>query len=92
MPKKNSSNLSGKVKIGPPFLTKYERVAIISARALQIEVGAPILIELPPNLIDPVEIAKLELKKKVLPLIIRRRIRGSGVYQDIPLEWLEIRN
>ncbi len=81
-----------KIKIGPPYLTKYEKAAVIAARALQIEVGAPVLIRLPPGLIDPVKIARLELEKKALPLIIRRTIRGSLNYQDIPLEWLEIIN
>jgi len=77
-----------KIKIGPPWLTKYERARIISARALQITLGAPVLIDVPSGMHDPIEIAELELKEGVLPIIIRRRLPVSGKYQDIPLSWL----
>jgi len=75
--------------IGPPKLTRYEKSRIIGARALQIALGAPVLIEIPKGLTDPIEIAKLELKAKVLPIIIRRRL-PNGKYQDIPLQALEV--
>jgi len=77
-----------KIKIGPPRLTKYERARIIGARALQLTMGAPPLI--PPEMIDssdPLEIAEKELKMKILPITIRRRL-PTGEYQDIPLKWL----
>ena len=77
-----------KIRIGPPRLTKYERARIIGARALQISLGAPVLIPLDretPR--DPVEIAMRELELGVLPIIIRRRA-PSGEYQDIPLKLL----
>jgi len=32
------------VKIGPPFLTKYERARIIGVRSLQLNYGAPPLV------------------------------------------------
>jgi len=50
--------------------------------------GAPPLI--PPEMIDssdPLEIAEKELKMKILPITIRRRL-PTGEYQDIPLKWL----
>ena len=47
------------VKIGPIFLTRYEKARIVGARALQISFGAPILVEKPKNLIDPIKIALL---------------------------------
>lgn len=77
-----------KIKIGPPKLTKYERARIIGARALQLTMGAPPLI--PPEMIDtsdPLEIAEKELRLKILPITIRRRL-PTGEYQDIPLKWL----
>jgi len=75
------------VKIGTIFLTRYEKARIVGARALQISFGAPILLEKPKNLIDPIKIALLELKSQILPLTIRREL-PSGEYQDIPINRL----
>ncbi|MHA1196235.1 MAG: DNA-directed RNA polymerase subunit K [Promethearchaeota archaeon] len=75
------------IKIGSIFLTRYEKARIVGARALQISFGAPILIEKPKNLIDPIKIALLELKSKILPLTIRREM-PNGEYQDIPINKL----
>ena len=75
------------IKIGSIFLTRYEKARIVGARALQISFGAPILIEKPKNMIDPIRIAQLELKSKILPLTIRREY-PSGEYQDIPINKL----
>ncbi len=44
-------------------LNKFEVARIIGARALQIAQGAPLLIKKPKNVMDPVEIALLELNK-----------------------------
>ncbi len=52
--------------------TKYEEARIIGARALQIAMGAPILIKRPKDLFDTVEIAIMELDKGVLPITIKR--------------------
>jgi DNA-directed RNA polymerase subunit K len=52
-------------------LTRYERARIIGARALQISMGAPTLIE--SNTSDPIDIAIDELKKGVIPITIKRR-------------------
>ncbi|MFX0141056.1 MAG: DNA-directed RNA polymerase subunit K [Candidatus Hodarchaeota archaeon] len=75
------------VKIGPIFLTRYEKARIVGARALQISFGAPILVEKPKNLIDPIKIALLELKSQILPLTIRRELPSSE-FQDIPISRL----
>ncbi|MFX1498421.1 MAG: DNA-directed RNA polymerase subunit K [Promethearchaeota archaeon] len=72
------------VKVGPIFLTRYEKARIVGARALQISFGAPILVAKPKNLIDPIKIALVELKSQILPLTIRREL-PSGEYQDIPI-------
>ncbi len=58
-------------------LTKYERVRLIGARALQIAMGAPFLVELTEADLEkinynPIEIAKMELEKDILPITIRR--------------------
>ncbi|MCD6263312.1 DNA-directed RNA polymerase subunit K [Candidatus Bathyarchaeota archaeon] len=73
--------------IGPPKLTKYERARIVGARALQLSMGAPILISVPENVRDFIDIALMELEEGVLPITIRRTL-PDGTYQDIPLSWL----
>lgn len=75
------------VKIGNIFLTRYEKARIVGARALQISFGAPILVEKPMDIIDPIKIAQLELKSKILPLTIRRKL-PDGEFQDISINKL----
>ncbi|HDI53210.1 MAG TPA: DNA-directed RNA polymerase subunit K, partial [Candidatus Bathyarchaeota archaeon] len=70
--------------IGPPKLTRFEKARIVGARALQISMGAPVLIEVPKGVKDPIDIALLELEAGVLPITIRRTL-PDGTYQDIPL-------
>ncbi|HIH25943.1 DNA-directed RNA polymerase subunit K [Candidatus Woesearchaeota archaeon] len=57
--------------------TKYERARLIGARALQISMGAPILVKLTEEDFErinynPVDIAKMELEKGVLPITVKR--------------------
>ncbi|MEM1659100.1 MAG: DNA-directed RNA polymerase subunit K [Candidatus Jordarchaeales archaeon] len=75
------------IKIGPPWLTRFEKSRVLSARVLQISLGAPILIDLPPDVKDPVAVARIELESGVLPITIRRRL-PDGTYQDIPVKYL----
>ncbi len=75
------------IKIGPPKLTKYEKSRIISTRALQITMGAPILIDLPNKVTDPIVIATTELEVGILPLVIRRTLPNNQS-QDIPIRFL----
>lgn len=76
--------MSDNVQIGPPKLTRFERARIVGARALQVSLGAPILVELPPRVSDPINIALAELNEGVLPMTIRRTL-PNGAYQDIAL-------
>ncbi|MGQ9759172.1 MAG: DNA-directed RNA polymerase subunit K [Candidatus Methanomethylicaceae archaeon] len=71
--------------LGPSVMTRFERARVLGARALQISMGAPPLIETKGK--TPLEIAENELKEGILPLTIRRRL-PDGRYQDIPLKWL----
>jgi len=73
--------------IGPPKLTRFEKARIVGARALQISMGAPILVEVSETLYSPIDIALKELEVGVLPITIRRTL-PDGTYQDIPLKWL----
>ena len=52
--------------------TRFERARIIGARALQISMGAPLLVEPPLEMINPVHIATLEYTKGVLPITVKR--------------------
>lgn len=57
--------------------SKYERARVIGARALQIAMGAPLLLKLKERDLEkikfnPIEIAKAEFEKGVLPITINR--------------------
>jgi len=75
------------IKVGPIFLTRYEKARIVGARALQLSFGAPLLIEKPIDIIDPIKLALLELKAGILPLTIIRD-NPNGESQDIPINKL----
>jgi len=53
-------------------LNKYERARVIGARGLQIALGAPVLVEPPKGMMSPLDIARLELEKDVIPIAIKR--------------------
>ena len=55
-----------------PIYTRFERARILGARALQLSLGAPILTDVPAELIDPVEIAEREFAAGVIPITVRR--------------------
>jgi DNA-directed RNA polymerase I, II, and III subunit RPABC2 len=73
--------------IGPPRLTRFEKARVVGARALQISMGAPILVDIPEGYSSPIDIALKELEAGILPITIRRTL-PDGTYQDIPLKWL----
>ena len=75
------------VRIGSIFLTRYEKARIVGARSLQLSFGAPLLVEKPQDMIDPIKIAMIELKSGILPLTIRRE-EPNGEFQDIPISKL----
>ena len=56
----------------PISLTKFEKARIIGARALQISMGAPVIIDVPKDMIDPVDIAMLEFDNNIIPITIKR--------------------
>lgn len=56
---------------------KYEKARLIGSRALQIAMGAPILIKLKKEDLEkirynPVEIAKIEYEEGLLPIDVKR--------------------
>jgi len=57
--------------------TKFEKARIIGARALQIAMGAPLLLKLTENDLEsirynPIEISKMEFEKDIIPITIKR--------------------
>ena len=75
-----------KIIVGPPKITRFEKARIVGARALQISMGAPILVDAAENT-NPIDIALSELEAGILPITIRRTL-PDGTFQDIPLKWL----
>lgn len=57
--------------------TRYEKARIVGARALQVAMGAPVLIELPKNVVDPIDIAMLEYENDAIPITVIRRLPGE---------------
>jgi DNA-directed RNA polymerase subunit K len=58
--------------------TKYEIARLIGVRALQVRMGAPILLKLPKAMEKPIEIAKLEFEKNVLPITVKRTVKENA--------------
>jgi len=84
----NYPRVRKEIKIGPPYLTKYEKAKIIGIRSLQLTYNAPPLIDPKSiNTTNPVEIAKYEVEKGILPVSIIR-YTPSGMKQVIPIKLL----
>lgn len=75
------------VTIGPPKLTRFEKARVVGARALQVSMGAPVLLDITDPSLSPIDIALMELAEGVLPISIRRSL-PDGTSQNIPLKWL----
>ena len=52
--------------------TRYERARIVGARALQISMGAPVLVKT--GKIDPLDIALEEFDADRVPITVKRRV------------------
>ena len=55
------------------LFTRFERARIVGARGLQISLGAPVLIDIPEEMVDPIEIAMLEFSQGVIPITVKRK-------------------
>lgn len=53
-------------------LTRFERARIIGARALQISMGAPILLGDTGALVDPMDISMREFRQDLVPITVKR--------------------
>ncbi|MDE1829587.1 MAG: DNA-directed RNA polymerase subunit K [Thaumarchaeota archaeon] len=75
----------GKIMIGPPTLTRFEKARILGARALQLSLGAPPFIPVPKEVATSLDLAYTELEKRVIPITIRR-VLPNGDFQNIPID------
>jgi len=78
----------GKIVIGPPTLTRFEKARIMGARALQLSLGAPPFIPIPETARISLDIAMEELNQRVIPIVIRR-VLPNGDYQNIPVDYFK---
>jgi DNA-directed RNA polymerase subunit K len=74
-------------------LTRFEVARIIGARALQIALGAPVLVKIKQDKFDPTGLAEEEFKECMIPMTIKRTLpSGEVVVVDIKpaiKNWLE---
>jgi DNA-directed RNA polymerase subunit K/omega len=82
--------ITGDDRVSKPFMTKYEYVRLIGDRAKQISLGAKANI-LDSDHLDPIEIAQLEIKHGVIPLIIERPM-PNGVIERWRVDELKIKS
>ena len=61
-------------------MTKFEYTRLLGIRAVQISMNAPVMIDIN-NMIDPIEIAKKEIKECKIPLIIKRKL-PNGTFEN----------
>lgn len=78
----------GKITIGPPTLTRFEKARIMGARALQLSMGAPPFIPIPETARTSLDIAMEELEQRVIPIVIRR-VLPNGDFQNIPIDYFD---
>ncbi|RZN61886.1 DNA-directed RNA polymerase subunit K [Methanonatronarchaeum sp. AMET6-2] len=68
--------------------TKFEKARIIGARALQISLGAPVLVEVDEDM-ESIDIARKELKEGVIPLTVRDKTKDRNHYFGNLEDYLE---
>lgn len=80
-------NVSMGILIGPKWLTRFERARIVGARALQISMGAPVIIDMTTAPQEIFALAEAELRSGLLPMTVRRSL-PTGETSDIALSLL----
>ena len=56
---------------------RFERARIIGARALQIAMGAPVILLIERGFLDPVALAEREFKEGLIPITVIRPEHGA---------------
>jgi len=71
----NENIIPSEERVSKPFLNKYEKTRVLSTRSKQLSLGAKPLVKIDTNVrLPPFEVAQLELKHKMIPYIIRRKM------------------
>ena len=73
-----ASSIGDDMPNGTRKYSRYERTRIISARALQIAQGAPVLVKAPRGMSSPMLIAEMEWEKGVIPIDVKRKELGAA--------------
>jgi len=74
------SEALNKPKTTIPYLTKYEKAALIGFRAEEISRGAEAVIDpVKHGLTDTIAIARKELEERVIPCIIKRQLPNGEI-------------
>lgn len=55
------------------YRSRYEKTRILSARALQISQGSPVLVKVPKGVTKPLDIARVEWDANMIPIDIKPR-------------------
>ncbi len=68
--------------------TRFEKARIIGSRALQLAMGAPLTLKLKKSDFErirysPIEIAKLEYEKELIPITVKRCLRTFDTHEKI---------
>jgi len=73
----------------PYWLTNFERAKVLGVRAIQISNNATPTVKVPSGVINPLDIAKLELQAKRLPLTVVRTYPDGSV-EEWPVNQLAL--
>lgn len=84
----NAEAIPKEQRMTTSIMTRFEKARILGTRALQISMGAPVMVELEGET-DSLQIAIKELKAKVVPLDIRRYL-PDGSYETWKVSEFEI--
>ena len=60
-------------------LTRFEITRLISARSLQISLGAPALVKIDKPIYSPMDISKKEFDEKLIPLAVVRQMPNGEI-------------
>ena len=71
----DSTNLNELAVWPKDRLTKFEVARLLGARALQVSLGAPVLVKTEHT--TPIDIAKAEFRGKAIPITVKRKLPNS---------------
>ncbi len=67
-----------------PMLTPFEKAKVLGTRALHLQKGAPLILDIPKDLTDLLTMAEMELEAKVLPIKLQRPLPNGEVEEWDP--------